>query len=104
MYSKIINPQLGAGKLQLEKPTLKAGISKSQAPLGFAQSMDMAFQNLKQVDNAANFKMEDYAAGKNLNVDDVLLTLNKANLATNFAVQVRNKLVDGYKELKNTQI
>ena len=41
----------------------------------------------------------DFAMGKNINVEDVLIAQEKANILLQFTIQVRNKAVESYKEI-----
>jgi len=47
---------------------------------------------------------EDFAAGKTDNIHDVMIALEKADIALQFTMQIRNKLVDAYEEIMRMQI
>jgi flagellar hook-basal body complex protein FliE len=48
--------------------------------------------------------MANYAAGGDVDVADVMVTMEKATMATELAVQIRNKFIDGYQEIIRMQI
>ena len=49
--------------------------------------------------------MQDYRSGrKDIDITQVMLTLEKSQVATDLAIQVRNKFVEGFNELIRIQI
>ena len=49
-------------------------------------------------DKAGNLTMQ-YAAGKDVDVHDIMIASQEAGVMLNLATQVRNKLVDGFQEV-----
>lgn len=47
---------------------------------------------------------EDFAAGKTDNIHQVLIAIEKADIALQFTMQVRNKIMDAYSEIMRMQI
>lgn len=47
----------------------------------------------------ADQKTLDFAMGKNINIEDVLIAQGKADTLLQFTIQVRNKAVESYKEI-----
>jgi flagellar hook-basal body complex protein FliE len=45
-----------------------------------------------------------FVSGDDVQISDVMLAGEEAKISLQFAVQIRNKLVDAYKELTNIQI
>ena len=45
-----------------------------------------------------------YISGKTVDPAEVMLTMEKASMATNLAIQVRNRVIEGYKEINSVQI
>ena len=44
-------------------------------------------------------KSLDFAMGKDVNIENVLIAQEKANILLQFTIQVRNKAVESYKEI-----
>ncbi len=93
----------------VDVPLLKAGISytetrPTEGAGSFADTLDKAVQDLKKIHTLADEKMNDYAAGGKTDVTEVMLTLEKLQMKTDLAIQVRNKLVEGYQEIIRMQI
>jgi flagellar hook-basal body complex protein FliE len=47
---------------------------------------------------------EDFAAGRTDNIHQVLIAAEKADIALQFTMQVRNKILDAYNEIMRMQI
>lgn len=65
--------------------------------------LDMLNRN-DTVYKSATEKVMQYAAGENIPVHDVMVSMENAKLSFQFAVQVRNKLVESYQEITRMQI
>ncbi len=91
----------------LETPLLKAGIEYNEAPSkgnSFTQVLSNALGDLKHAHNQTNIAMEKYSAGEDIDVADVMLNIEKTQIATDLAIQVRNRLVEGFNQLIRIQI
>lgn len=65
----------------------------------FGQGLKDHIQQVNQSQTQANHLVEDYAAGKDVSLHQVMIQLNKAELSLQLATQVRNKLVSAYQEV-----
>ena len=55
--------------------------------------------------NNAQAKAQDFATGKSdTSLEEVIVSLQKANLSLQGMIAVRNKLVDAYKDITNIQV
>lgn len=93
----------------LETPLLKTGIefndSKSTSNNGsFEGILGKSINNLRDVMNESARLTEEYAAGGDVDISEVMVATEKSALATELAVQVRNKLLESYQEIMRTQI
>lgn len=52
----------------------------------------------------ANQAVDQLALGGNVSVQDVMIAMEKARLSLDFAVQVRNRIVDAYQEFMRMQV
>lgn len=73
-----------------------------------ANDIGNAFSNslndVNKSQNAAYEAAETFASGGDINVHEVMLASQKANLTMQMALQMRNKLVNAYNELYNVRI
>ncbi|MCH2226861.1 MAG: flagellar hook-basal body complex protein FliE [Candidatus Caenarcaniphilales bacterium] len=70
----------------------------------FDKTLEKAMQTLKDTNTAAEIEMESYISGKTVDPAEVMLAMEKASMATNLAIQIRNRVVEGYKEINNIQV
>jgi flagellar hook-basal body complex protein FliE len=47
---------------------------------------------------------EDFAAGRTDNIHEVMIAAEKAGIAMDFTLQIRNKILDAYNEIMRMQI
>ena len=67
--------------------------------------MKSAIDQVSQVQQSAHQMTQDFASGSsNINLQDVMINLQKANLSFQQMVQVRNKLVSAYHDIMNMQV
>lgn len=72
---------------------------------GFSQILKNTLDQVNQAQQTAQKMTEDFAAGQeNVNLQDVMINLQKANLSFQEMVQVRNKLVSAYHDIMNIQV
>lgn len=71
----------------------------------FAAALKNAIDEVNQAQQSAQQMTQDFAAGNsNVNLQDVMVNLQKANLSFQQMVQVRNKLVTAYQDMMNTPV
>lgn len=66
------------------------------------QSMINMIEDTNNLTNKAEEEEIKYAAGED-NTLELMLAQNKANMSLSYAVQIRNKVIDAYKEIMNLQ-
>jgi flagellar hook-basal body complex protein FliE len=97
--------------------TLQSGIvKKAAAPDGnggesvgnilqsFGGILKDQMANINQLQNDANQAQQIYAVGGEIELHNVMLATEKADLALQLAMQVRNKVVAAYQEISHMTI
>ena len=85
------------------KPTQPVGAGGEGTD--FAVALKSAIDQVSQVQQSAHQMTQDFASGSsNINLQDVMINLQKANLSFQQMVQVRNKLVSAYHDIMNMQV
>ena len=75
------------------------------ADTDFALALKSAIDQVSQVQQSAQQMTQEFASGNsNVNLQDVMVNLQKANLSFQQMVQVRNKLVSAYHDIMNMQV
>jgi flagellar hook-basal body complex protein FliE len=70
----------------------------------FANVLRDAIQETNALQVEANRKAEDLATGQTTNITDVMMSVEKADIALRLMTQVRNKIVDAYQEIMKMQV
>ena len=72
---------------------------------GFAAELANSLNRVSQAQNAASAQAKAFEMGEpGLALSDVMIDLQKAGLSFQATVQVRNRLVEAYKEIANMAI
>ena len=79
--------------------------AQDQPSANFAAAMKSALDQVGQAQMDAKALTRQFEEGApGVNLQDVMLSLQKANLSFQTMVQVRNKLVSAYQEIINMQV
>lgn len=71
----------------------------------FSQVLKSAIDQVSQAQQQAHQMTENFASGQsNVNLQDVMVNLQKADLSFQQMVQVRNKLVSAYQTIMNMPV
>ncbi len=100
------NKFLETGNLNLNQAS-RAESSPSTAVSGdksFADTLKNAINEVNQMQQVSNKKMQELSIGKTDNVADVMIASEKADIAMRVMVQVRNKVIDAYNEIMRMQV
>lgn len=72
---------------------------------GFAAELARSLNRVSGAQNAANIQAQQFQMGApNISLSDVMIDLQKASLSFQATVQVRNRLVEAYKQIANMAI
>ncbi|MDO9242279.1 MAG: flagellar hook-basal body complex protein FliE, partial [Rhodocyclaceae bacterium] len=84
------------------------GKAASTAPTGgveFSQALKSAIDQVSMAQQSAQQMTKDFVAGQsNVDLQDVMINLQKASLSFQQMVQVRNKLVSAYQDVMNMPV
>ena len=71
----------------------------------FSAVLKNAIENVNTAQNSAQAKAQSFTLGtSDTSLEDVIVSLQKANLSLQGMIAVRNRLVDAYKEVTNLQV
>ena len=70
----------------------------------FADTLKDAVNNVNQMQQVADVKMQEIATGKNHNIPEVMIAAEKADISLRLMVQVRNKIIEAYQEVMKMQV
>jgi flagellar hook-basal body complex protein FliE len=96
-------PDSGAPEIQGLGKMPDDGAASSTEPT-FGQILQHAIGEVNQSQMHAADLSARFAAGEPLDVHQVMIAAQEASVSLNLAIQVRNKLVDGYQELMKVNV
>ncbi|MEA2103743.1 MAG: flagellar hook-basal body complex protein FliE [Candidatus Cloacimonadota bacterium] len=70
----------------------------------FLQIIKNQLEDVNKMQLDANQKINEFATGDVKNVHDVMIAMEKADISFNLMVEIRNKLVESYKEIMRMQV
>lgn len=91
---------------QMQK-IIKAPVEANQAEAmskTFGDALKKAMQDLTALEKDSSAKVSEMASGKLENVHDLMIAMEKSKLGLGLAIEVRNKLIEGYKEIMRMQL
>ena len=100
---------LTAGMLQVQGLSASPAAAAAAAPLkgaagNFQNLLASAIQNTASLQNQAEAREMEFMAGDVEELHGLMIAQEKASLAFQLTLQVRNKLVDAYQEVMRMQI
>lgn len=78
--------------------------TKNTSALNFGEILSDAISRVNELEKESDKMSEKLAMGEADNLHEVVIATEKADLALNLAVQVRNKMVEAYEEIMRMQI
>lgn len=105
-------PAIQAALQQMQALSAQAGGqgASMQAPMAetsgsFAGELQASLGRINQMQQSANQQAMSFQAGDpNVALNDVMVDMQKASVAFDMGVQVRNRLVTSYKEIMGLQV
>ena len=79
------------------------GAQQQQGP-GFKQALQEQIDKVNQLQQDSRNAIEDFVSGRRDDVESVLIATQKADTAFRLLLQVRNKVMDAYDEVKQMRV
>ena len=76
---------------------------QSQNSTSFGDMLAQSLQEVNRLHAAADEAVENLAAGKQKNIHETMIALEKADVAFQLLMQVRNKIVSAYETIMRMQ-
>lgn len=84
---------------------LREHLAKQVAPTeDFGKALMDALKEVNASQLNSKEKQEALMAGQPVDIDDLMITMEKASVAMQLTMQVRNKVLEAYQEVMRTQI
>ena len=95
--SEEVFPELQVGDLE------KVG-TQNGSDVTFTEQLKSAWSKVNDDQLAADHAIKELVAGRNKNVHETMLAIEKADLSLKTAMRVRNKILDAYREVMKMQV
>jgi flagellar hook-basal body complex protein FliE len=93
----------GSGRVMSE-PSITKLTSTQEAGNSFANTLKDAVGKVNELQQEADFKMQQLATGESTDIADVKISAEKADIALRLMTSVRNKMIDAYHEIMKMQV
>ncbi|MDT0147111.1 flagellar hook-basal body complex protein FliE [Priestia aryabhattai] len=81
-----------------------ASTGTGQATQQFSTFLKDSINELNNVQRASDIATEKLAKGENVELQDVMITAQKASITMQTALEIRNKAVEAYQEMMRMQM
>lgn len=96
---------IGAGATQALNPVQKTNSASPTSQVSFSDALKASLDQVNNMQLQSEKLGQDFAMGNdNVSLSDVMISGQKANIAFQATVQVRNKLVSAYQDMMNMQV
>lgn len=92
---------------QLQLTSLQASGKQAESThqVDFGATMKAALDKISDTQTAARTQAQDFEMGKpGIQLNDVMVDLQKSSISMQMGIQVRNKLVSAYTDIMNMQV
>ncbi len=83
---------------------MSAQSSTDQVTNSFESTLDGFINNVNSLQNSANTAIDQMATGQAADVHEVMIAMEKAKISFDLLMQVRNKMLDAYKQIMQMQV
>lgn len=86
----------------IQQLNVDSGINKGESKserVSFSEFLNNAIQDVNKLQLESEQLNEAFAMGKNDNIHQVMIAAEKADIALQFTVQIRNKILEAYQEI-----
>ncbi len=83
---------------------VKVGASKNNSGADFKKVLEQAINKVDNTVKNAEKLEEDFATGKTSDIHSVIIAAEKADIMLQLTTEVRNKIVESYREIMRMQI
>jgi flagellar hook-basal body complex protein FliE len=73
--------------------------SSSEKGDSFAKTLTGAIEKVNEMKNEADQSVRELAEGKNVDIHQTMIAMEKASVSFQLLMQTRNKVIDAYKEM-----
>lgn len=76
----------------------------AQTEKGFTELLSESLDKANEIQLQADRAAKELAAGRNKNIHETMLLMEKADMSLRLVMQVRNKIIEAYREIMRMQV
>jgi flagellar hook-basal body complex protein FliE len=100
----LLSGSVTVNRLRYEKDEVSAQPTAGGMLQNFGKALNDQMQHINTLQSNANQAQETYAMGGDVEIHTVMLASEKADMALQLAMQVRNKAVSAYQEISRMSV
>ncbi len=81
-----------------------SGLDGGAAPKSFGEMLTQSLDKVNELQMQADGAAKELTAGHNKNIHETMLMMEKADMSFRLMMQVRNKVIDAYREVMRMQV
>lgn len=81
-----------------------SGTVKNNFTSGFSEMLKNNIKDTSMLLNKADSIMHEYTVSRTVDLHEVMIAAEEANLALSYTMQVRNKVIEAYQEMMRIQV
>ena len=94
---------------QIESPVAPeipgaSGLDGGAQPKSFGEMLNQSLDKVNELQMQADGAAKELTAGHNKNIHETMLMMEKADMSFRLMMQVRNKVIDAYREVMRMQV
>jgi flagellar hook-basal body complex protein FliE len=90
--------------VQLIPPEISANKNAQEVTKSFQETLDGFINDVNNLQNSADKAIDKMASGEAADVHEVMIAVEKAKVSFDLLLQVRNKMLDAYKQIMQMQM
>lgn len=107
--NQVMVDQLGGYQRRVEKDSLQTGPGEGVSPgahgaVTFTDLLKQALEKTNESQVQADTAVKEMVAGRNKNIHETMLAVERADSSLKLMMQVRNKVLDAYREIMRMQV
>lgn len=89
---------------EMQKQGMNTDTASPSKAVTFGQMLDQSLSQVNEFQGQADRAMKELVAGRNKNIHETMLTVERADASLKLMMQVRNKVLEAYKEIMRMQV
>ncbi|AAD36436.1 flagellar hook-basal body protein FliE [Thermotoga maritima MSB8] len=85
-------------------PLSQSGKTQKKSENNFSEALKEALEKVNDIQKKAEKAADDFAQGRISNIHEVIIEAEKASIALRLTVEVRNRIVEAYRDIMRMQI